>query len=266
MGILSGISSRIAASRKRSKDKKAFFADLLAAANDGRLTDEEIAELQTRQAELGLTADQTRTIRVQAYKAALSVAASDGKVTAGEEAELHKLQTALAIADSDINASRQQLARMRLLTEIQLGNLPGILVPNLLLQKTEIAHWSEPGSILEERVVGRRYVGGSQGVSFRIARGVSYRIGAHRGHVETDKAIVPVSDGDLVLTNKRVIFRGNAKSFTIRLDKLLDVQLYNDGVRLTEENGKSRTMRFKSRDNVDVIGAVLSRAIDNFGA
>ena len=228
MGLFSGISSKIAAARKASTDKQSFFADVLAAASDGKLTDGEIADLNTRQAELGLTDDHLRKVRVQAYKAALAAAGSDGRVTAEEEAELHKLQTALSIPDHDLLTSKQELARLRLLTEIQQGNLPAMAIPNLILQKGEFGHWSEPGSILEERVVGRRYVGGSQGISFRIAKGVSYRIGAHRGHIETDKAVVPVSDGELVLSNKRVIFRGNTKSFTIRLDKLLDVHFYND--------------------------------------
>jgi hypothetical protein len=133
-----------------------------------------------------------------------------------------------------------------------------------MLQKNEVAFWCEPGNILEERVVGRRYEGGSQGVSFRIMKGVSYRVGAHRGHIVTDKAVVPVSAGHLIITNKRVIFRGDSKSFSIKFDKLLELNFYSDGVRLTDEKGKPRLVRFAEEGNTDIVGAILSHAVNKY--
>jgi hypothetical protein len=168
------------------------------------------------------------------------------------------------IPEAEIAKSKKELARLRLLTEIQQGNPPALSVPNFILQKTEVAYWAEPGSILEERVARRRYEGGSQGVSFRIAKGVSYRIGAHRGHLIADTAVVPVSAGELVITNRRVIFRGDTKSFNIRLDKLLELQFYDGGVRLTDEKGKPRVVKFAREDNIDIVGATLSHAINRF--
>ena len=262
MGLLTDISTKIAAMRQRSKDKKEFFQCVLNAADDGKLTDSEIRQIQTRKSELGLTDDDLKSVRVQAYNAALRAARSDDKVTAEEEAELDKLQSVLKISDVEITKSKQELARLRLLTEIQNGNVPTIQVQNVILQKSETAHWVEPGNILEERVVSRRYEGGSQGFSFRIAKGVSYRVGGHRGHLVTDKAVVPVSSGELIITNRRVIFRGDAKSFNLRLDKLLDVNFFSDGVRLTDDKGKPRIVQFSNSSNADIVGTVLSRAIN----
>ncbi len=264
MGFFSGISKKIAEMQQRSKDKKEFFDAILHAAEDGVLTDDEIAQIQSRRKELGLTHDDLKGIRVQAYNAALRAAKSDGVVTAEEETELLKLQKFLMIPESEIVKSKKELARLRLLTEIQNGNPPSISVPNVVLQKSERAYWSEPASILEERVVSRRYEGGSQGVSFRIAKGLSYRVGAHRGRIVTDTAIVPVSSGELIITSKRIIFRGNAKSFTLRLDKLLELNFFSDGVRLTDEKGKPRVVKFADEGNIDVVGATLSYAINQF--
>lgn len=264
MGFFSGISEKIAEMRQRSKDKKEFFDAILRAAEDGVLTDEEVAQIQTRYKELGLTQDDLKGIRVQAYNAALRAVKSDGVVTAEEEAELGKLQQFLMIPESEIAKSKKELARLRLLTEIQNGNPPSVSVPNVILQKSETAYWSEPASILEERVVNRRYEGGSQGFSFRIAKGVSYRVGSHRGHLVSDTAVIPVSSGELIITNKRVIFRGDAKSFNLRLDKLLELNFYGDGVRLTDDKGKPRVVKFASDGNTDVVGATLSFAINQF--
>jgi len=96
-------------------------------------------------------------------------------------------------------------------------------------------------------------------------KGVSYRVGSHRGHIVTDKAVMPVSEGDLVITNKRVIFRGDAKSFSSKLDKLLEINCYADGVRLTDDKGKPRVIRFAADGNADIVGAVLSYAINHCG-
>lgn len=264
MGFVNAISDKIGSMRQHSKNKKEFFETLLRAANEGKLTDEEIKHLQSRCKELELTNDDLRDIRVQAYNAAFRAAKSDGKITSDEEAELNKLQKFLKIPDTEISKSKRELARLRVLTEVQNGNLPTAFVPNLILQKGEIAYWSEPGNILEERVVRRRYEGGSQSVSFRIAKGVSYRIGGHRGHVVADKAVIPVSSGELVITNKRVVFRGDAKSFNFKFDKLLDINFYSDGVRLTDDKGKPRIVKFSNEGNTDIVGTVLSHTINNY--
>jgi hypothetical protein len=264
MSILSGISGKISAMRQRYKDKKKFLNNILRAADDGVLTDEEMNQIQSKYKELELTQDDLKGIRAKAYSAALRAAKSDGKITAEEEAELDKLQTFLKIPGTEIAKSRKELVRLRLITEIQNGNPPTITVQNVILQKKEIAHWSEPGSILEERVVKRRYEGGSHGVSFRIAKGVSYRVGGHRGHIVTDTAVVPVSTGDLIITNRRIIFRGDNKSINLRLDKLLELSFYSDGIRLTDDKGKPRLIQFNDPENRDVVGATLSYAINSF--
>lgn len=266
MRFFSDMSAKIAATRQRSKDKEAFFKLLLSAAEHGKLTDDEIQQIHARQAELNLADKDLKSIRIQAYKVALGTARSDGKVTAEEEAELQKLQQALSISDIEIASSKQELATLRQLAEIHDGNLPSIDVQNIILQKGETAYWIESGSILEERVVDRRYEGGSHGFSFRIAKGMYYRVGSYRGHLVADRAVVPVSAGDLVLTNKRVIFRGDTKSFNIRLDKLLEIHFYGDGIRLTDGSGKPRIVKFNSSGNIDIVGAILSRAINGYAA
>jgi hypothetical protein len=266
MSIFQKVSNKFRAMRQRSRNKKEFLDSIIRAAEDGKLSDSEVTELQTRLKELELTDEDIRRVRVQAYNAALHAAKQEGGISSEEEAELEKLQKFLRIPDADIEISKKELLRLRLLTEIQNGNLPTVFVSNLVLQKAERIYWSEQGSLFEERVVRRRYEGGSHGVSFRIAKGVSYRVGAHRGQLVTDKAIIPVSAGDFIVTSKRVIFRGDTKSFNYKLDKLLDIHFYSDGVRVTDDKGKVRLVQFAEAANGDLVGAVLSQAINNYGA
>ena len=48
MSILRRITDKFGAMRQRSKDKKAFLESILSAAEDGKLSDSEVTELQTR--------------------------------------------------------------------------------------------------------------------------------------------------------------------------------------------------------------------------
>jgi hypothetical protein len=63
-----------------------------------------------------------------------------------------------------------------------------------------------------------------------------------------------------------VIFRGDAKSFNIRLDKLLELNFYSDGVRLTDDKGKPRIVKFSDEGNTDIVGTTLSYAINRFAS
>lgn len=134
------------------------------------LTDEEVAQIQTQYKELGLTQDDLKGILVQAYNAVLRAVKSDGVVTAEEEVELGKLQQFLMIPESEIAKSKKELARLHLITEIQNDNPPSVSVPNVILQKSETAYWSEPASILKERVVKRRYEAALKGLVFASQR------------------------------------------------------------------------------------------------
>ena len=264
MGFLATLKAKFQASMQHIADRDSFRKQLFEAVADGRLTDRELDEIGDLKASLGISDDELRKMRVKAYEIAFKAAKADGLVTHEEEAELQRVQTALSIPEKDIRRTKRELARLRLITEIQRGNLPKVSVPSLILQKAEEAHWSEPASLIEERVVGLRYVGSSQGISFRIAKGVTYRVGASRGQLVVDKANVPVSTGDLVLTNKRVVFRGDKKSFNYRLDKLLDVQLFAEGLLLTDSAGKPRIVRFESSENADIVGSVLTQTINRY--
>jgi hypothetical protein len=264
MKLIEGIKAKIADYRQKAANKEEFKQKLFSAIDDGVLTEQEVRELQRDYGSLDLTIDDISKMRVQAYLRLLDRVAADGVVTADEEAELQKLESFLKIRASDIATPKARLHRLRLVSEIQMGNPPRVVAPNVILQKGEVPHWSENASLMEERVVARRYVGGSSGLSFRIAKGVSYRVGASRGQLISDKEIQAVSIGELVVTSQRVVFRGNAKSFAYRLDQLLEVNLFSDGIRLTGSNGKPRTVKFSSGENVDIVGSVLSLSINRF--
>lgn len=253
---------KIKSMRKRSRSKAAYRTQLLAAVEDGVLSAEESVALENAREDLGLTSEDVRRIRVTAYKHAFQVAASDRRITAAEASELDRIRTQLGVDGRDTRLSVRDLQRFRMLGEIQDGNLPVTTVPGLLLQKNEIAHWAEPGHLIEERVLRRRYGGSSSGTSIHIMKGLTYRVGSHRGQLVTDTGNVPVSAGLLIVTNSRVIFMGDRKSFNYRFDKIIGIQLFSDGLSLSESSGKNRLVRFQGGDNGEIVGAILSQAVN----
>jgi hypothetical protein len=72
-----------------------------------------------------------------------------------------------------------------------------------------------------------------------------------------------VSRGDFVVTDKRLVFSGDMKSFAVKYDKLLDADMYIDGIRVTPSSGKPHTLKFDTSDCADVIRAVLNQALKN---
>src|SRR3989344_4585197 len=203
MGIFQTLVDKYKDGKQKSLNKKEFRSALLQAASDGKLTKEEIDELDKKKSELGLTDEDTKGMKAEIFAAAFSATKADAQVTKDEEQELFIIQ---------------------------------------------------------------KYQGGSQGMSFRIMKGVSYRVGGHRGHITSETGVVAVSDGELIITSKRVIFRGDKKSFAAKLDNILDVQLFTNGFQFSENNKtKPRLMKFKEQGNHDIIGAVLSYAINHYG-
>ncbi len=105
-------------------------------------------------------------------------------------------------------------------------NPPPILKPN------EVVHAAIPAVLKEPKTVRVGYSPGSRGVSLRIAKGVSYRVGAHRGHAITEVQMLRTSEGELLITNQRLFLLpspGN-KPLNLPLKDLLSYHSYSDGM------------------------------------
>ena len=110
----------------------------------------------------------------------------------------------------------------------------GVLVPvdpgTAILHAGEVAYSAIPAALMELRTAS--YRGRSTGVSVRVARGVWLRQGGSRGTAE--KSHVPVAQGILVATNRRLIFTGDQKSVALPLEKITSFEPLADGLRLSD--------------------------------
>jgi hypothetical protein len=165
-------------------------------------------------------------------------------VTPDEAQHLKKIQQLLRLSDNELGPLASRITRAEALGRIDAGILPEVTNPPVNLQFGEKAYFVVSAQLLEERVVGRRYEGGSSGVSFRIMKGISYRVGASRGRSVSVRGVVPVSSGWFCITSQRLIFSGNAKSFAVDRKKVLSTQMHSDGIAVAAEAGATRTIQF----------------------
>lgn len=102
-----------------------------------------------------------------------------------------------------------------------------------VLKKGEVAIDSVPTKLLEYRSGGSSYQGGSQGVSIRIMKGVSYRVGANRGQlVRNPEQLQVIDHGDATFTNQRVVFGGQSQTREWSFDKLVDFNAGDNGTQV----------------------------------
>ncbi len=132
--------------------------------------------------------------------------------------------------------------RMTWLREVADGNislLPTVEGAPIVLRKGERCVLSLPNvQLYEDRMVSE-YVGGSRGVSFRVAKGVSFKVGNFAGRSESHPELRLIDAGDLFLTTKRFIYSGSRANVDVPLTKLVTVEQYTDGIKIAR-SGKQR--------------------------
>jgi hypothetical protein len=76
--------------------------------------------------------------------------------------------------------------------------------------------------LVEPKRLPGHWQGGYSGFSFRIAKGVRHNVGGTRGHFEQGAEVIsPVDVGNVLVTDKRVVFTGERKAREWQFAKLL---------------------------------------------
>ena len=229
---------------ERRRIKSEAYKQLMLMASDGEISHEEERRIKELLMEAELTDKQQSQGFIQAYKKAYEHVMSDEVVTQQEHEALKRIQRLFNIPSDKISAELQVLDKHKVLRQIQSGVLPTCHT-NIILKKGEVAHFSYFADLIEERAVRRRYQGGSAGVSFRVAKGVSFRVGQSRGTYHSDREPVAVSSGKLIVTNKRIIFDGDKKGFNITIGQLLSYEVFDNSILVKPTRGNPRLVEFK---------------------
>lgn len=96
----------------------------------------------------------------------------------------------------------------------------------LITKKDERVFYQLTGAaLIEPRHLPGQWVGRSQGVSFRVAKGVRYHVGGSKGTFQQGAEVpTPVDSGTATITNQRVVFQGTKMAREWTYAKLLGFQ------------------------------------------
>jgi len=142
------------------------------------------------------------------------------------------------------------------LDQLRNGNIPSFDVAEnteIILKRNENVILNMNYVSLQEPRAVRTTTGKYGGPSFRVAKGVYFRLGAFNAQSESHEEIREIDTGALALTNKRLIFLGDKRTVNIDIRKVVSVHPYRDAVEIRRE-GRERTQYFMgiNRTNIKI--------------
>jgi tellurite resistance protein len=195
----------------------------------------------------------------EALQKVLGETVSDRRVSPAEQTRLHQLAARLGATEEYTRTIGPQLQKFILLWRIENEALPVIPV-GINLQKGEVCHCQFAARWLEMRTHTVRTYRTGPVASIRIVKGLHYRIGSYQTHRVTANELTQIDAGTAYVTNKRLIFDGQAKNSTIRHSAVIALQPYSDGVGI--EKGSGRSPVLVTSDDAEIITAIYSEALN----
>ena len=188
----------------------------------------------------------------QGWGEAVSAAMEDHYLSDGEKRALNRYRMQFRLGAQALNREGHFML-FRMMTLLNALNEHG-LVPRFRqrgtrlpfnLMKSEEMLWLFDGVGYLEQVTQREFRGGSLGVSFRVAKGVYVRPSAFRGRPVETSSMQQTASGVLGITTKHIYFRGDGKSFRVRLEKIVSFEPYQDGLGIMRDTARAKPEIFR---------------------
>ena len=244
------------------KKKQEYREKVKEAVSDGKLSNTDLQELAKLREQLDVTdaADDRTHLRRELYNEAVDAARSKGQLTNTGVQDLAKIQKFLALRDDQVEKTKMEVNRLRMLTEIRRGNLPEVPTSNVALRGVamepgEVPHYSLSVEIMDQPRVG------SDREGVRVQGVFSHKEGGLGLHFLPEDGAKPLGDGNLIITNKRVILKtGDGRTASVKLGGDVPFYIYSDGARLPKTVGNT-ILKYKTRsdDTAEIVGELLAK-------
>ena len=167
-----------------------------------------------------------------------------------------------AISDKVMSEDEKETLFNSFVADAAAGKLEILQQTNLVLKRGEYLVFDLPGiGLCEERSV--RVRGGHQGFSVRVAKGVSYRFGGFSAQAERE--VTQIDTGRLIITNKRMVFSGQAASKDVRFSQINIVRPQLDGI-VIARSGKQKMEYYLGTDDITINLTINEDGGDGEGA
>jgi hypothetical protein len=264
MGLFDRLKSGLTLGKLQKEQLERLRESIWNSVADGVISEQELSYINDFYTASELNDEEFRKLKNEIFSLIIQQAISDRRVTESELNSLNHICQRLEISPEVERWAQKQVEYYAAISRIESGAPLHTEQPSgLIMQKNEVCYLSLPAQLIEERVVARNYVGGSHGVSVRIMKGISYRVGQQRGQMTSQTGFVPISDGYFIVTNKRLFFSGSRKSVSTNLDKLLDLQVFADGLKIASTSRQKPTyISFYRSEEAELAAVLISRIIN----
>lgn len=194
------------------------------------------------------------------------------KAEAGMQKKLAEQQRQLALKEAEAQKERDINHFINNLTSGSVNLTSNTPSPMIMKKGETTTLVMNNVTFMESRAV-RQTIGGYGGPSFRMAKGVSFRLGGVSARSVSHDELKKIDQGTLVLTSKRLTFLGSMRTINIDLRKIVGIEPFKDGIGSQREN-KQKTEYFTGTQNtvlnfsnegrslsVPINGVVLKAAI-----
>jgi len=230
--------------------------------SDGNLDEGEKRKLEELAQKHGLSKSDVQYAHKQTTSVFFKNISSDERISEDEKKGLEALMSYFDLKQTDFDFNQGAFNKYYSLALIDKGVLPtpqheGL---NVILKDGEVLHWLCSATLKKRKTVttGANFHGLTG--SFKLMKGVRYRIGALQFAPDTSEVMVDEDTGTFWLTNQRIGFLGHKKNFTLPYGKVLSYELYKDGISIVKE-GKENPHIVGMKD-VELPAAVLSTLVN----
>jgi hypothetical protein len=253
-----GLDDDDAGSLEREQLRSVYRHHLKSALADGVLSAEEKADLAAMVANFRLPED----VRLAVYKEeaesviqqAFRTAIADQRLTHEEERRLALMSQNLGVAIAQSADAQRQLERFRLLAQVENGQLPDVQSP-LILQRGERCHARFTCALHEMRTVTKAVSYHGPAGRIRIMKGLSWRYGYVNVNRITKEELKLIDTGELLVTNKRLLFNGAKRNTNVPLKRVVHFTMYKDGVQIEKDSGRDQF--FIGSGDIELLGLIL---------
>lgn len=224
------------------------------AVGDARLTDEEKDRLHHLAARLRIPNALAQSIREEemsrVWERVFNATIVDRRLSEEEERYLQDLAANLGVKVRLDGSTLRQLDRFRLLWRIEQGEMPTVSI-EAPLEADEHAHVELPAerheSVSAGSAAGRKRV--------RLGKAVYWKLDEEALGADRRPLWTPAARGTLTVTNRRVLFAGDAEPYQLRVEHMIRFTVFRDGIQLEMDDGHDHL--FTIDGDAEIAGTVL---------
>lgn len=136
--------------------------------------------------------------------------------------------------------------------------IPSVDAGSMALQRGEECYWVGDCDWYELRTKTRRVGYHGPVASFKIAKGLHYRVGSIQPIIERSTDLVKIDTGRIYLTSKRVFFDGREKNTTLTWKSVASISPFAGGFEIEKQTGRSPHIHLTTEP--EIATAIATRA------